>query len=94
MKVKSTFKNYAFMFDFFVESVTSIENETKRAFVATKAYTLDKQLLWEGQVRVDMNEFGIFPFPEDINSIEGTTTMKKMLLVELRRYIKPQKPFL
>ncbi|PLT35004.1 hypothetical protein [Bacillus sp. V5-8f] len=94
MKVKSTFKKYTYLFDFFVERVVELDNETKRAVVSSKVYTMDKQLLWEGELRADLNEFGIFPLPGDIHSIDGTPTMKKMLLIELRRYIKPQKPFL
>ncbi|RFU68286.1 hypothetical protein [Bacillus sp. V59.32b] len=97
MKVKSTFRKNHFIFDFFVDSVISIENEetpAKLATVTTVIQTFDKQLLWSGRIRVKVNEFGIYPLPEDVNSISGPLSMKKMMLVELRRYIKPQKPFL
>lgn len=97
MKVKSTFKKYTYIFDFFIEDILPLEHEAvpaKQAFVTTKAYTADKKLIWNGIIRVNLNEFGIYPLPGDISSIPLAPTLKKMLLLELRRYIKPQKPFL
>jgi hypothetical protein len=98
MKKLSTFKKYSYLFDFFIDTVTETKDTgtfEKIAFVSTIVQSADKSsILWSGSIRVRMNEFGIYPFPEDIKKITGTDTLKKMLIVEIRRYIKPQKAFL
>lgn len=97
MKIKSTFRKTHLVFDFFVDSVIFLETEdtpAKLATVTTVIQTFDKSLLWSGRIRVKVNEFGIYPLPEDVNAISGPLSLKKSLLIELRRYIKPQKAYL
>ncbi|PLT30657.1 hypothetical protein [Peribacillus deserti] len=96
MKVYSTWKNSTYLFDFFIGEVSDLLEDqlTKIASVDTEIYTKEKQLLWKGRIRVKFNEFGIYPIPEDLSSIELPSSVLKMLLIELRRYIKPQKSFL
>ncbi|MBM7692500.1 hypothetical protein JOC77_001930 [Peribacillus deserti] len=96
MKVYSTWKNSTYLFDFFIEEISNLQEDqiTKIAAVKTGIYTKDKQLLWKGKIRVKLNEFGIYPIPEDLSGIGLPGSVLKMLVIELRRYIKPQKPFL
>ncbi|WP_051348684.1 hypothetical protein [Peribacillus kribbensis] len=96
MKVSSTWKKNTYLFDFFVASVTASQknSEEKMAAVTTSVYTQNKTLLWSGEIRVKFNQFGIYPLPEDLSAISLPESIIKMLLVEIRRYIKPQKAFL
>ncbi|WP_409301154.1 hypothetical protein [Peribacillus sp. SCS-155] len=98
MKKRSTFKKYTYLFQFFIEGVSQVKGEdgdSKIAAVKVSVMSTDKTITyWNGIIRVRLNEFGIYPIPEDLKNITGPNTMKKMLLTEIRRYIKPQKPFL
>ncbi|WP_409288732.1 hypothetical protein [Peribacillus sp. SCS-37] len=96
MKVYSTWKNSTYLFHFFIDSVASLDllGQEKVALVDTGIFTKDKELLWEGSISVKLNSFGIYPLPEDISKIPLPQSILRMLIIELRRYIKPQKQFL
>ncbi|MGM9922931.1 MAG: hypothetical protein ACI35R_01625 [Bacillus sp. (in: firmicutes)] len=96
MKVKSEWKGSTYYFNFFVDEVHSLEDglESKEAIVATSVMASDQSLIWSGAIRVKWNETGIYPNPKDLHIEKLPNTAKQSLLVELRRYIKPQRAFL
>ncbi|WP_069188099.1 hypothetical protein [Bacillus sp. FJAT-27251] len=47
-----------------------------------------------GNIRVRFNDHGIFPVPEDIASFTSQLSLRRLVAVELKRYIKPQKRWL
>lgn len=96
MKIKSEWRNYTYYFDLFVEKVSELDDalQSKEALVKTKIYNSTKELLWCGLIPVKWNSIGIYPDPKQLNQIDLPQTIKRMLLVELKRYLKRQKDFL
>ena len=96
LKVKSSFRDYIYYFEFFVDSAEIVEDEpiTKAATVRTSIFTSDKNLMWVGDIRVKWNHTGIYPDARDIAAADVPKVAKRMLLIEVRRYLKPQKDFL
>ena len=96
MKVKSSFRDYIYYFEFSVGTAEIMENDpiTKAATVRASIFTSEKNLMWEGEVRVKWNHTGIYPDARDIAAADVPKVVKRMLLIEIRRYLKPQKDFL
>ncbi|RFU66417.1 hypothetical protein D0469_17455 [Peribacillus saganii] len=96
MKVYSKWKKSVYLFNFFIADTIepASDSDSKQALVTTSVLTVEGQEIWSGSIRVAFNEFGIFPVPEDLQAVKGPDSMKRMLLIELRRYIKPQWRFL
>lgn len=97
LKVKSAFKKYTCWFEFFInpdELFPEIFPGTKSVDVRAAILSEQQVVLWSGVVSVKVNEFGIFPEPKQARELPVPDTIKKMFLLELRRYIKPQKAFL
>lgn len=40
------------------------------------------------------NDYGIFPFPEDLSEADIPVSVKRKMAAEMERYIKPQKKYL
>ncbi|MCA1054482.1 hypothetical protein LCM10_05745 [Rossellomorea aquimaris] len=53
-----------------------------------------KDLLHEGLFRVKFNSIGIYPHPADVAKQISSKKIQRLLLVELKRYIKPQRTYL
>ncbi|MFD0049514.1 hypothetical protein ACFVHQ_09320 [Actinomycetes bacterium NPDC127524] len=97
MKIRSVFKKHVYWFHLFVpEKGHVLSEDSNGKVISAEVFILteSKELVWEGKIRVLINQFGIYPQPEDLNRIQASDTAKKMLLIELRRYIKPQKAYL
>lgn len=97
MKVKSVFKKYTCWFEFYInpdELFPEITPGTKSVNVHAAILSEQHVVLWSGVMSVKINEFGIFPDPKQASDLPVPDTIKKMFLLELRRYIKPQKAFL
>ena len=75
-----------------VEDGNCLINE-KTAYVKINLYQIPDGEK-EGMIRVRFNDHGIFPVPEDIASFAEMATLRRLVGVELKRYIKPQKRFL
>ncbi len=69
-------------------------NESRHVHVLAKVFDQEKELIHEGMYRVKFNEIGIFPFPADIAGQVQSKALQRLLMVELKHYIKPQRKFL
>ncbi|MED3725975.1 diaminopimelate epimerase [Priestia filamentosa] len=67
---------------------------TKEVAVSSTVKTEKDKLLFQGNIRVRFNEFGIFPDARDIAKAVEETTIRKQLTFELKRYVKPHRKFL
>ncbi|PLS17085.1 hypothetical protein CVD28_13605 [Bacillus sp. M6-12] len=96
MKVYSKWKKSVYLFNFFVTDIVepASSSDSKHAVVKTSIHSASGKEIWSGHIRVSFNEFGIFPLPGDLQAVDGPDSMKKTLMIELRRYIKPQWRFL
>lgn len=96
MKVKAVFRKTVCWFDFFVDEIIGTEQNgpAKTVLVKTSVLTESKEEIWSGTISTVINEFGIYPDPAELAAIPIPDSIRKMLLIELRRYIKPQKAFL
>ncbi|WP_050615276.1 hypothetical protein [Bacillus testis] len=95
MKVKREWKGFTYIFDFFVEDAVTLDDElqSKEAVVVTKVMSAQKEILWEGNISVKWNSVGIWPNPKDLAAVTVPQSAQRMLLIELRRYIKPNRNF-
>jgi hypothetical protein len=84
------------LFRFQVKEVseTGDEYHSMDVLVWGKIMNPNKDILHEGHFRVRYNSIGIYPFPADIARQITSRNMKRLLLMELKRYIKPQRKFL
>ncbi|WP_226675062.1 hypothetical protein [Rossellomorea aquimaris] len=53
-----------------------------------------KDLIHEGLFRVRFNSIGVYPSPADVAGQISSRHLQRLLLVELKRYIKPQRKYL
>jgi hypothetical protein len=83
-------------FRFQVKQVSDAGDEYDSLDVLTfcKIFNENKDLLHEGLFRVRFNSMGIYPFPADIAKQVSSRKIQRLLLMELKRYIKPQRKFL
>ncbi|MGR3764671.1 hypothetical protein [Rossellomorea sp. NS-SX7] len=70
------------------------ENNSRDVLVFCRILNQNKDLLQEGLFRVRFNSIGIYPFPADIAKQVSSRKVQRLLLMELKRYIKPQRKFL
>ncbi|XXM74319.1 hypothetical protein ACQ0QQ_10810 [Lysinibacillus sphaericus] len=85
-----------FQFKFQVKQVSAAGDEYDSLDVLTfcRIFNENKDLLQEGLFRVRFNSVGIYPFPADIANQVSSRKIQRLLLMELKRYIKPQRKFL
>ncbi|MFI8687429.1 hypothetical protein [Rossellomorea sp. NPDC077527] len=83
-------------FRFQVRNVEESSDEYQSRVVTTFAriYNDKKDLVHEGLFRVRFNCIGIYPFPADVARQISSKNLQRLLLVELKRYIKPQRKYL
>ncbi|WP_064091287.1 hypothetical protein [Rossellomorea aquimaris] len=63
-------------------------------FVFARMFNNKKDLVQEGLFRVKFNSIGIYPVPHDVAKQITSKHIQRLLIVELKRYIKPQRKFL
>jgi hypothetical protein len=88
--------NEEYSFRFQVQKVDEAldGNESRHVHVLAKVFNQEKELVHEGRYRVKFNDIGVFPFPADIAGQVQRKSLQRLLMVELKRYIKPQRRFL
>lgn len=69
------------------------ESGTKEIRVATIVKD-EQHLLFEGPLRVKFNQFGIFPSVSDVAEAFSNAALRRLLMAELKRYVKPHRKFL
>jgi hypothetical protein len=84
------------LFRFQVREVSEADDEyhSSDVLVLGKIMNQNKDLLQEGLFRVRFNSIGIYPFPADIARQISSRNVQRLLMIELKRYIKPQRKFL
>ncbi|MEL3974678.1 hypothetical protein AAEO50_20530 [Rossellomorea oryzaecorticis] len=84
------------LFRFQVKEVNEAGDDysSRDVLVLCKILDSKKDLLQEGLFRVRFNSVGIYPFPADIARQVTSRKIQRLLLMELKRYIKPQRKFL
>ena len=87
------FEKYRFYFDIDRVTVGSAQN-TYLIYVKSRIVDHEKIDYYEGILCVELNPVGIFPKPGDIAAAVSPTMLRRLLGMELKRYIKPQKRFL
>jgi hypothetical protein len=85
-----------YTFRFQVQEVEEAGDEYHSRVVTVLAHILNdkKDLLHEGLFRVRFNQIGIYPFPKDVARQISSKHLQRLLLVEFKRYIKPQRKYL
>ncbi|MGA5691309.1 hypothetical protein [Cytobacillus pseudoceanisediminis] len=84
-----------YTFKFFIQRIEEFGSDIneKNAFVETTAF-YNNTIVYEGIIRVRFNDYGIFPFPEDLSQADIPVSVKRKMAAEMKRYIKPQKKYL
>ncbi|BCB04360.1 hypothetical protein [Bacillus sp. KH172YL63] len=85
---------YHFRFQVKKVEVTNDEHQSRVVTVLAQIRNEKKDLIHEGLFRVRFNSIGIYPFPADVARQISVKSLQRLLLVELKRYIKPQRKFL
>ncbi|NMH70339.1 hypothetical protein LS684_23760 (plasmid) [Cytobacillus spongiae] len=70
------------------------EYQSRDVTVLARILNEKKDLLYEGLFRVRFNQIGIYPSPADVARQITTKHVQRLLIVELKRYIKPQRRYL
>ncbi|MGD6956101.1 hypothetical protein ACQCWA_13835 [Rossellomorea aquimaris] len=85
-----------YTFRFQVQEVAEACDEFHSRDVTVLTHILNdkKDLLHEGLFRVRFNQIGIYPIPKDVARQISSKHLQRLLLIELKRYIKPQRKYL
>ncbi|MBM7702139.1 diaminopimelate epimerase [Metabacillus iocasae] len=71
------------------------EEQMKECTVLTKIkHESTGNMIYEGELRVQFNEFGIFPVAKDIAQAVTNRSLRQKVAAELKRYVRPHKKFL
>ncbi|WP_110114646.1 diaminopimelate epimerase [Bacillus sp. CGMCC 1.16541] len=71
------------------------EKQMKECTVLTKIkHETTSEMMYEGELRVQFNEFGIFPVAKDIANAISQRSLRQKVAAELKRYVRPHKNFL
>ncbi|MDQ0242735.1 hypothetical protein J2S09_000271 [Bacillus fengqiuensis] len=85
---------YTFKFHILDNYPSTIDEAgTKEIRVATTIKN-EQHLLFEGPIRVKFNQFGIFPSVSDMAEAVSNAALRRLLMSELKRYVKPHRKFL
>ncbi|RDI43131.1 hypothetical protein [Falsibacillus pallidus] len=87
----------AYRFQFTIREVrdeTDQNLEQKIVLVDTVITFKDGRCLYDGHLRVKCNAFGIYPFPADIAKAASNPSLRQTISFQLKRFIRPAKPFL
>ncbi|PFA70760.1 hypothetical protein CN378_00390 [Bacillus sp. AFS015802] len=95
MKVVMIMKEeYRFRFQVHKVEESGDEYQSRDVTVFARIYNNKKDLICEGLFRVRFNAIGIYPFPADVAELISSKHLQRLLLMELKRYIKPQRKYL
>ncbi len=85
-----------YTFRFQVQKVEEAYDEYQSRVVTVLGRVLNdkKDLVHEGLFRVRFNQIGIYPFPADVARQIYSKHLQRLIIVELKRYIKPQRKYL
>ncbi|WP_433742630.1 diaminopimelate epimerase [Falsibacillus pallidus] len=86
-----------YRFQFTIKEVQDKPDQTieeKIVLVDTVITYKDGRCLYDGQLRVKCNAFGIYPFPADIAKAASNPSLRQTISYQLKRFIRPAKPFL
>ncbi|WP_374054053.1 hypothetical protein [Rossellomorea sp. FM04394] len=85
-----------YTFRFQVQKVEEAYDEYQSRVVTVLGLVLNdkKDLVHEGLFRVRFNQIGIYPFPADVARQIYSKHLQRLIIVELKRYIKPQRRYL
>jgi hypothetical protein len=85
-----------YTFRFQVQKVEEACDEYQSRVVTVLAQILNdkKDFVHEGLFRVRFNQIGIYPFPADVARQISSKHLQRLIIVELKRYIKPQRRYL
>jgi hypothetical protein len=86
----------SYKFRFQVIKVILLEDELQSKTVTVNSVILSEanKILLHDTIRVKLNRIGIFPSPQDIAQKIESNHLRRLVAVELKRYIKPQRRFL
>ena len=87
-------EEYRFRFQVHKVDEASDEYQSRDVMVLARIQNEKKDLLYEGLFRVRFNQIGIYPFPADVAQQISSKHLQRLLLMELKRYIKPQRRYL
>jgi hypothetical protein len=87
-------EEYRFRFQVHKVEESSDEYQSMEVTVLARIINDKKDLLYEGLFRVRFNTIGIYPFPRDVARQVFSKHLQRLLLMELKRYIKPQRKYL
>jgi hypothetical protein len=86
--------DYTFKFQI-LDHYPSILDETgTKEIRVTAIIRRQTHLVFEGPIRVKFNPFGIFPSIADVAEAVSNPPLRRLLMVELKRYVKPHRKFL
>ncbi|MFC3884918.1 diaminopimelate epimerase [Bacillus songklensis] len=87
--------SYKFKFHI-LDNYPSVIDEagTKEIRVATTIKDMEQHTLYEGNIKVKFNQFGVFPSIQDVAKAVSNSTVRRLLMSELKRYVKPHRKFL
>ncbi|WP_335871652.1 hypothetical protein [Bacillus sp. 2205SS5-2] len=88
------YKDYRFRFKVQKVEEISLQQDSRMVTVENKVFTADQEILFQGNIRVEINKIGIYPQPADLKAVPLPASLVRLLTVELKRYIKPQRKFL
>jgi hypothetical protein len=87
-------EEYRFRFQIHKVEESCDEYNSRDATVLARIFNDKKDLVHEGLFRVRFNTIGIYPFPADVSQQIFSKHLQRLLLMELKRYIKPQRKYL
>ncbi|MBM7584184.1 hypothetical protein JOC86_000721 [Bacillus pakistanensis] len=86
----------SYKFRFQVKDVIQLKDELQSMTVTVHTIILSEanKTIFQDTIRVKFNQIGIFPSPSDIARKIKSNHLRRLIAVELKRYIKPQRRFL
>ncbi|KPL57917.1 hypothetical protein AM506_19535 [Rossellomorea vietnamensis] len=87
-------EDYRFRFQVHKVEEAGDDYQSRDVSVFARIYNDKKDLVHEGLFRVRFNTIGIYPFPADVGRQIYSKQLQRLLLMELKRYIKPQRKYL
>lgn len=87
-------EEYTFKFHILDHYPVSLDEAGTKEIRVTAVVRRQTDILFDGPIRVQFNQFGIFPSIADVAEAVSNTAVRRLLIVELKRYVKPHRKFL